>query len=128
MRNEDGRAAPGQGAEALEDRVFGFGVERGGRLVEDQDVSLVAHEGAGQRHLLPLPARQLDAVLEPATELSFHAVREARHQLAGATLLHRARHAQIVLQMLDAAKGDVFAQHELVLVEVLEDDADALAQ
>ena len=36
--------------------ILGAGVEAGGRLVQDQDIC-VAHEGPGQRHLLPLAAR-----------------------------------------------------------------------
>ena len=40
--------------EALEQRVLGLGVERGGRLVEHEQQRLVAHEAAGERELLPL--------------------------------------------------------------------------
>src|SRR5207244_1132941 len=84
-------AAVGQGPEPLEDRVLGLGVERGGGLVQDQDVGLLAHEGAGQRHLLPLPARQLDATLEPAPQLRRQAPAQRGHQLAGAALADSAR-------------------------------------
>ena len=55
------RPARGGGV-ALEQRVLGLGVERRGRLVEDEQQRLVAHEAARQRELLPLAERHLDAV------------------------------------------------------------------
>src|SRR2546421_348035 len=42
---------------ALEQRVLSFRVQRGGRLVEDQQQRLIAHEAARQRELLPLAER-----------------------------------------------------------------------
>ena len=45
-------------AEALEHLVFGAGVERGGRLVEDEHLG-VAHVGAGDGDLLPLAAGEV---------------------------------------------------------------------
>ena len=42
---------------ALEQRVFGLRVQRGGRFVEDQQQRLIAHEAARQRQLLPLAER-----------------------------------------------------------------------
>src|SRR5687768_2146465 len=44
MRDDDAGAATGEGTEAFEDGVLGLGVERGGRLVEHEDVGLLAHE------------------------------------------------------------------------------------
>ena len=89
-------------AEALEDRVLGLGVERRGRLVEHQDVGLLAHERARQRDLLPLPARQLRPVLEPAPERRVEPSRERRHELVGAAALDRALDARLVVHVLDA--------------------------
>jgi hypothetical protein len=47
---------------ALEQRVLGLGVERGGGLVEHQQDGSLAHEAAGERELLPLAEADLDAV------------------------------------------------------------------
>ena len=58
-----------QVAEVLEDLHLGRGIHRRGRLVEHQDVGVLAHERARERDLLPLPARELAAVLEPLAEL-----------------------------------------------------------
>ena len=49
--------APGCGGIALEQRVFGLGIERGGGLVQDQQQWLIAHEAARQGQLLPLAER-----------------------------------------------------------------------
>ncbi len=59
MGDENGDAATGAAIPcgcgiALEERMLGLGIERGGRLVEDQQQWLIAHEAAGQRQLLPL--------------------------------------------------------------------------
>ncbi len=56
VRDDDGRPPLGERPEPLEDRVLGLGVERRGGLVEHEDVGLLAHERARERHLLPLPA------------------------------------------------------------------------
>ena len=126
VRDEDRRAPLGELAEALEDGVLGLGVERGGGLVEHEDVRLLAHEGARERDLLPLPARELGAVLEPAAERRLEPARQRRRRPRSAPpALHRALDARLVVEVLDAADADVLADLELVLVEVLEDDADA---
>jgi len=66
MRDEDRDAASGLrrlrgGGVALEQRVLGLGVERRGRLVEDEQQRPFAHEPARERELLPLPERHVDA-------------------------------------------------------------------
>ena len=76
MRDHDAHAALGQAAEALEDLGLGLGVHRRGRLVEHQDVGVLAHERARERDLLPLADRQLLAAVEPAAELRLVALRQ----------------------------------------------------
>ena len=117
-------------AEALEHGVLRLGVERRGRLVEHQDVRLLAHERARQRDLLPLPARQLDAVVEPAAELASRGPPASAVTTSSAPPLRRrrARCARSSSRCVDAADADVLAHVELILVEVLEDHADARAQ
>src|SRR5207302_6428968 len=46
-----------RGGVALEQRVFSLRVQRSGRLVEDQQQRLIAHEATRQRELLPLAER-----------------------------------------------------------------------
>ena len=128
MRDDDGRPPLRELPEAREDRVLGLGVERRGRLVEHEDVRLLAHERARQRDLLPLPARQLRPVLEPPPERRIEPARQRRHHLRRPAALDRALDARLVLQVLDAPHPDVLAHLELVLVEVLEEHAEALPQ
>ena len=105
-----------------------FGVERGGRLVEDQDVGFLAHEGAAERDLLPLTAGELDAVLEPAAELRLEAVLQLAGERFGAAFVERATEALAVIDVHAVAERDVLFQRQLILVEVLEHDRHAPAQ
>ncbi len=46
VRDHDRDAGLGQFAKMLEDLRLGAGIYRGGRLVQHQDVGILAHEGA----------------------------------------------------------------------------------
>ena len=80
-----------RGGVALEQGVLGLGVERGGRLVEDQQQRLVAHEAARQGELLPLAERHLHAVWPGRAELGLEApaARRATSSCAPARLMAR---------------------------------------
>ena len=67
VADEDHGTTPRQLADVLEDAPLRHRVEGAGRLVEHEHVG-VAHEGARQRHLLPLADRELLAVLEPLAQ------------------------------------------------------------
>ena len=54
---------------AFEQRVLGFRIERGGRLVQHQQQRIRAHEAARQRELLPLAERQIHAARPRRPEL-----------------------------------------------------------
>ena len=69
---------------ALEQCVLGLGVERRCRLVEDQHERVGAHEAAGERELLPLPVRDLDAGVPRRSELRVEPVGEAVDHVVGA--------------------------------------------
>ena len=71
------RRSRARGGVALEQRVLGLGVERGGRLVEHEQQRRVAHEAARQRQLLPLAERHLDAAGPGRAELGVEARRRA---------------------------------------------------
>ena len=114
--------------EALEDRLLGLRIERRGGLVEHEDVRLLAHEAARERHLLPLAPRELDAVLEPLSERGLDAGGEVGDERVRAALLHGALDSRHLLEVLDAADADVLAELQLVLVEVLEHDAEPREQ
>jgi hypothetical protein len=70
--------------EALEERVLGLGVERRGGLVEHAHERPGPHEAAGERELLPLPDRELDAVAPRRTELRVEAARQPLDDVGGA--------------------------------------------
>ena len=62
VRDRNDRAPAHQPRQRLADRFLGFAVERGSRLVEQQDRRIL-QEGARDRDALPLAARQLDAAV-----------------------------------------------------------------
>src|SRR5437868_1207949 len=72
------------GGVALEERVLGLGVERRGRLVEDEEEWPIAHEGAGQRELLPLAKAHLDAAGPRWAELRIETAAESGDDVVGA--------------------------------------------
>jgi hypothetical protein len=86
VRHEEGDAAVGGGpirggGVALEQRVLGFGVERGGGLVEHEQQRVIAHEAACQRELLPLTERDLDPAGPRGAELGLQPRGQARGTL-----------------------------------------------
>ena len=112
--------------EALEDRRLGLGVERGSRLVEDDEIG-VAHVGARDGDLLPLAAGEVAALGEQAAERLLVLHRQAVDHRRGEALLGGGDDARLVGDRLDAADADVLAGGEAVVDEVLEDDADVRA-
>src|SRR5262249_34514295 len=108
--------------------MLGVGIERRGRRAGPRVPRSLPQDRARRRALLPLPARQPRAVLKPAAERGLEPRRKTSYQLAGAAALDRAAYPQLVLDVLDAAHADIFAQLELILIEVLKDDADAAPQ
>ena len=62
MRQDQGRAPGRQAVDRLLDHRLVFGIDRGQRLVEDQD-RRIAQQGAGDRQPLALTAGQHDAAL-----------------------------------------------------------------
>src|SRR6185369_1072306 len=66
VRDEDRGAAGLERLESLEELVLTLGVDRGGGLVQDQELAL-AHERAREGEALPFAAREADAA-EPSTE------------------------------------------------------------
>ena len=61
MRNDDRRSAFEKLGHGLMQFVFGFGIESRGSFVEYHDFR-VCYDHAGDRHSLPLPARQAHAL------------------------------------------------------------------
>src|SRR5262245_61415118 len=112
----------------LEDGRLSPCIHRGRRLVQHEDVGAGAHEGARERDLLPLPARELATALEPAPELRVITLRQLVDHRIGHPLLRGSTPAGLVVEALDVTGADVLADDELITPEVLEDDADAPAQ
>lgn len=63
------------GGVTLEQSALGPGVESGGGLVEDHQDRRSSHQASGERHLLPLPLREVGTAGELPAELGLAAVR-----------------------------------------------------
>src|SRR4029077_5452579 len=103
-------------------------IHRGGRLIKHENIRAGAHEGARQGDLLPLTAREFAAVAEPLAKLRVVAPWQRVDELTRLTLGCRGPPAVLVLEEALVASADVLPDQHLVAREILEDDADALAQ
>ena len=127
VADEDGGFAQGQLLEALEDFVLGAGIEGGGGLVEDEELG-VAHVSAAEGDFLPLAAAQIHAAVEAAANHLVVAAGQLGDDAVGQALVGGGFDAGLVQALLDAAHGQVLAGRQLEAHEILEDDADFLAQ
>src|SRR6184192_3527934 len=128
VRDEDGDALARELAEVLEHLGLRLRIHGGGRLIEHEDIRAGAHEGARQGDLLPLAAGELAAVAEPLAELGAIARGQRLDELARPALHRRRTPALLVLEEALIARPHVLAHQHLVAREVLEDDADPLAE
>src|ERR1700694_3040702 len=99
--------------DSFEQLVLRRGVERGGWLIEQQD-SRVAHEGAGQRNLLPLAAGEVDTRVEPLAKRGVVALRKPGDQLVRAGLPARLQDRFAVGNLAQVSQPDVLRRGRLV--------------
>ena len=118
VRDEDRRAMPRRGENALEDLGFAAHVELRGRLVEQHDAR--AHrdraQRARERDALPLSAGEIGAALVGARE---HGVELGERRCA------RGRQRVPNHVVGRAGRRDVVAQRQLEAYEILKDRRDA---
>src|SRR4029078_5889025 len=118
MRDEEHRAAAEEVAHPREEVMFGARVERGGRLVEDDEWS-VSEERPGERDALPLADRNVLTAHEIRTQDRVVRVGPFVDEGGGAGALRRTHDRLEVLESLDAAEADVLADGEHESREVL---------
>ena len=82
MRNQQRHLAFGEFGEALEHFVLRSRVQRRGRLVQNQYLG-IAQVRAGERDLLPLSARQINAALKSTAQNLFVALGKLADNLFG---------------------------------------------
>ncbi len=88
----------------------------------------VAEVGAGEGHLLPFAAGEFDAAFEAASEHLIVAFGELGNDGVGEAFVCGGFDLALLMLVVDAAYGDVFARGHLVAHEVLEDDADLVVE
>ena len=118
VRDEHARPPHGHGGVFLIDIVLGNGVERGGRLVEQQD-GRVLIERSGEHEPLHFAAGEQHAVLEHlSADVRFEIVRQRRHALREPRLFETFAHARLVDAL--ARLRNVFLQRRFEHRELLE--------
>src|SRR5256714_8608449 len=127
MRDQYRHAPLRQLRKPQEHLVFGASIEGGGRLIENKD-GRVTHIRARQRHLLPFAAGKRHAVVEAASQHLVEALRYPLSDRIRETATRRFTDPRLVIQCLDLAHTDVFAQDEVVTHKILEDDSDVPAE
>ena len=127
MRDEQGRAPPDQLGESLEQGLLGSGVQRGGGFVEDEGFGL-PHEAAGNGHLLPLPARELCPLGELPAQHRIQSLRQPGEGLGGLPSLRGPQQARLVRHGIDLPEADVLPHRQVVVDEILQDNAQGLPQ
>ena len=111
----------------FEELVLRLGVERGGRLIQQED-ACVAHEGARQRDFLPLATGEVDSGIEPLSERRFVALRKTRDQTIGSGLPAGFEDRLAVGDGAEVSQTDVLRRGRLVGHVILKHAADLGAQ
>src|SRR5436309_8426701 len=107
VRDEEHRPTAEEVAHPREEVVLRARVERGGRLVQD-DERRVAKERARERDALPLPDRHVLSAHEVRAEDRVVTVRPGIHERIRAGALRRSDDRFEILEALHAAEADVF--------------------
>src|SRR6266566_5359623 len=126
VADQQGQTTARQVVETRVDAIFGLYVERGGRLIEHQDLA-VAQVGAGQRQLLPFAAGEL-AVAQFSPQQRLQAIWEAFKQGSASRLLQRVTLKFAVTQVFEPPQADILARREFVAPKVLEDGTHHVTQ
>src|SRR5688500_5489458 len=106
VRDEHRRLPGAQLLEALEDAELRTCIERGGRLIQDEQLG-IAHIGTCDGDLLPLATGELHPAPEPLPDHLVVARREAANDLVGKAPLRRVLDALPIAARLDAADRNV---------------------
>src|ERR1035441_3717433 len=111
--NQHCHAPARQLGEPLEHLVLSARVQRGGRLVQNQQLR-VAHVGPRQSELLPFAPGKIHAALETPAHHLVVPVRQAVDHTFGQAL-HRGRfHKEPVVKSLDLAKSNVLTNKQVI--------------
>jgi len=126
VRDEDRGSTLGERPQPLKELELRDGVKRGCRLVEDENARF-PHERSGEGNLLPLPAGEVVALVEPLAEHRLVPLRKPLDQLGRPTPVRRALDGGQVLHLVHLAQPDVLLRGRLVVRKVLVEHAHLLA-
>ena len=117
MRHDESGSAVHQFLDRFHDGSFGGGIERGGRLVEQQD-RRVLEKGARDPDALPLADAEMTAAFADRAVVT---CRQAADEFVGLRALRGL--ADLLVRRVRPAVGDVFADRGREEKRVLQDDA-----
>src|SRR5579859_7125726 len=98
----------GEGSEPLKQFVLRLRVQRRGRLVQNDDPCFT-HERSGERNLLPLATRQIEALVEPLAQHGVVAIGQLPDDFRRATPLGRSLNRIQVVYLVDLSQADVLS-------------------
>ena len=122
VRQDQGRAALRQPVERLLDHRLVLGIDRGQRLVEDQD-RRIAQQCPGDRQALALAARQVDAALADDRAV---ALRQLPDEFVRVGVARRC--FELVLGRVGLAEAQILLDRAVEQIGVLVHDGDLAAQ
>src|SRR5262245_45577675 len=122
MRDDEGGPVAGERVEGVEQGRFGLGIERAGRLVEDENGG-VLQQGAGDGETLTLADRERRAALADNSAVS---LRQRGDKIVRPTC--PCRRFDVRQRRVRSPVSDVFSDREREEERLLQDDANLLAQ
>ena len=127
MGNQERHLAFGKFGESLEDFMLGARIQRGRRLVQNQQLR-IAQIGARQRDFLPFATGQIDSAFEPATQTLFIALGKLRITSSARLLSGGGADPKLIVTFLDSAHRNIFGGSQFISHEILKNDADFFPQ
>src|SRR5436190_2360363 len=127
VRDDDRRAAGGELPEALEPVSFGPGVERAGRLIENNNWR-TPQERASERYALPLADTQLSTTGEPAPKQRLLVLRQTRDDLLRACRADRGIDLQVSWLKFEVAVQNILFHRSVVMKRLLKQHSNQPSQ
>src|SRR5664279_366894 len=127
MGNQYSSPALRQCSKPLEYFIFGAGIQRCGRLVQDQHLGL-PHVSPGECNFLPFATGQFHALLEPFAQHLIITGRQSADQAGSQALFRCGNNQGLVFLLQYIADGYIIRNTHLVTKVILEDDSDVLPE
>ena len=114
MTDQDSSPIRGKLTEILKNRILGFGIQRTGRFVQNDDLR-VAQKYPGQRNLLPLADAEFLTILKQFAEDCFVAFGQPADNVIRSRVSRRGYDPLVVGRKIGIPQPDILASCQVVL-------------